>query len=248
MPAPSCYLPSRRKARPDFVLSRYVLAGNERVVVLPGQGPCAGVDGRPCRIRPFSRRGRKTGPRHALTIARCMVHGRHFTVYPPGFAPYQRASLVAEQGPEGGPERSPEADDLSDFRPSWFDAAIDAGLGRAWPRANEKPPRRWWRTQCRHCDRGARLLGLATELEDGVVVQIAEVLGLPALLPIEERTRLGASSGYRGRGESIVRMLRLVPRRASLGRRLAACGYLAGLWGRPREWSASKLRLVDPPF
>jgi hypothetical protein len=55
-------------------------------------GECPFGEG--CRVRPHAVRHRKTGPRIALTVCRCEVHGRYFTVYPPGHVPYGRQRLA----------------------------------------------------------------------------------------------------------------------------------------------------------
>ena len=53
------------------------------------------VQGGPeCSVGHHHCRQRKTGPRHPLEVARCRVHGKAFTLYPPGHRPYGRQAVV----------------------------------------------------------------------------------------------------------------------------------------------------------
>lgn len=66
-------------ARP-FVSAPYVKeAGQWRPVAVL---ECPYGEG--CRISQHDSRRRKTGPSHALSVKRCHVHERYFTVYPLG--------------------------------------------------------------------------------------------------------------------------------------------------------------------
>jgi hypothetical protein len=58
--------------------------------------------GENCRIKRQARRKRKTGPAFALDVLLCHTHGCSFTVYPPGYGPYERQSL-APLSPSGEP-------------------------------------------------------------------------------------------------------------------------------------------------
>ncbi len=62
--------------------------------------------GEGCRISHHDCRPRKTGPGHPLAVKRCHVHGRYFTVYPPGQVPYgrQRIAPVTSAGLAVGAE------------------------------------------------------------------------------------------------------------------------------------------------
>jgi len=89
-----------------FVVAQYVEEGGRWRPV--GVEECPFGEG--CRVRRHDVRRRKTGPAVPLVVCRCAVHGRFFTVYPPGYAPYarQRIAPLTAGGQVVGAE-SPEA-------------------------------------------------------------------------------------------------------------------------------------------
>lgn len=194
----------------DFIIGEYrVDATGERTTELPRAGPC----GPGCRIRWHDTRERETGPGHPLLVVRCVVHGRSFTVYPPGFTPYGRQRLVPEQ------ER---------WEATVFEAALDAAEGERWSDIGAKGG--WWSTQWRHLVRLGVLLGLSVGEREGEQAGRALGVDLHVLVGGREGFRAG---GYRRRGRAVLAVLEAV--RGAGGdvlRRLLHAGRVTGLWGR----------------
>lgn len=188
-----------------------------------------------CDVVFHCHRERMTGPEFPLAVARCLVHGHSFTIYPPGHVPYGRkaaapATLDGEVLRHGSGER--EAG-----RPAWdgtiFAAATDAAESRLWDRDSG---RSWQlRTQGRWLVLGATMLGL-TAAEDRVREQIAERLGVAAMDLIAEARAYRTATGPRARALAITRTLERLPIRRCLCDDLLVCGAIAGLWGRPSRW------------
>lgn len=96
-----------------------------------------------CRVADHSWRRRKTGAVRLLLVMWCHAAKAFFTLYPPGFAPYARQSLVAADSDRTRGEAMGES--LAETAAS---TASDAP---------ERPPRR---TAGRHVGRLARMLGV----------------------------------------------------------------------------------------
>jgi hypothetical protein len=212
----------------------------------------------PCCLSVDHRRERKTGPLFPLTVARCELHDRAFTLYPPGHVPYGR-SAVAPVSSDGellrdAPSGERTAGEAPITPPSFsdtvFGAAIDAANGRAWPRKHPD----WsahWRTQGRRLVRGARLLGIAPTPADNEArhrEQMARHLGVPTLVLIEQGRRWNNARGYRERGLAIVLVLAEMEASRRLSDRLMCAGALGGLWGQPSRWYPGTGVLHRLPF
>jgi hypothetical protein len=160
------------------------------------------------------------------------VHGRGFTLYPPGHVPYGRLAVgpVTADGElvrRGGAERAP------DWSGTVFGAATDAAAGEAWPR--ERPAR--WRTQRRWLKLCAAIVGIAvSSASQSHVEQVSRQLGTPTLTLVEAGGRWSSARGYRSRGAAIVSVLERLPWSEQLGDRILAAGAIGGLWGRPSRW------------
>jgi hypothetical protein len=115
-------------------------------------------------------------------------------------------------------------------------AAIDASRGERWHRGSpaEDPRRR--RTQDRHIEQSAMLLGLSIELEEKAVLAIAGCLSVPYLALSDLRNSYSSALTYREKGAAIVSSLALIPVDRTLGDRLLQSGFLGELWGRPERW------------
>ena len=87
----------------SFLSAPYVLGedGHYRCAGRPSQCPEA-EPVESCRIKRQARRRRKVGPSFALDVLLCQTHRHSFTVYPPGYGPYERQSL-APVSPSGEP-------------------------------------------------------------------------------------------------------------------------------------------------
>lgn len=240
---PGSYAQRPRPRRP-FIVTPYVAGPDGRLAAqMPSCCPVA-VGGSSCDLRIEHRRHRKTGPRHPLTVVRCRTHGCAFTLYPPGYAPYRRQPVV-RLSPDGRPIRGEGDATRTDFDQTLFEAAVDAGHGRAWAReSGPDPPRRWWGTQGRHLSLAARLVGVARDLGDRVRSSIAAVLSVGNLL-----LREGARAvGYRGIGRAICDVLGRLGRGARRAVQLLVCGHLIERWGEPLHWDPRRQLLERSPF
>jgi len=206
-------------------------------------------------VRVVHFRPRKTGPEHPLAVARCAIHGAAFTLYPAGFAPYQRLPTMrlAPDGTTLEPDRSSPQDPLdASFHASLFEAALDARQGRAWardsaalPSANtSRTPDRWWSTQCRYLSTAESLLALSATTCEQACTTIALLLSVES---IELRTPVG-KQGYRVLGDAICRVLAQIRGGARRALRLLYCGHVAGLWGEPLHWDVRRNAYERSPF
>ena len=213
---------------------------------MPLRCPRCAKDGQPCNIRTHHSRKRKTGPGFPVTVARCKTHRKHFTLYPPGFGPYDRKPVIrcAPDGAAVPPEGSSKH--LTEFEDTLFHAAVEAKKGCAWARNSERGvPTHWWTTQLRHLALGARLLGLAHDLGDRVRDSIAATLRIPGLLLREH----GVARGYRAIGAAICTVLEKLGGGASdRALRLLHCRHLADDRPCPRTWDPMRKRFERLPF
>ena len=253
--------PAGPRLRRPFVVTPYQ-AGPDGLVQpsLPDlcpQGQVAGVGG--CRVSVHHERHRKTGPKYPITVARCATHALGFTLYPPGFAPYQRQPVL-QLSPEGKAIHAPEDVQVdlvpgdqgrgdrerADFGDTLFEAALDARVARAWARdSDESVPDRWWSTQGRHLNRAARVVGVAVELADSARLRIGTLLSVDTL---ELRDRSKSGRGYRRIGVAVCAVLgqlRGGPRRAM---QLLQSGHVSGDWGASFHWDPGRRRLEAAPF
>jgi hypothetical protein len=246
-------------ARCGFTITPYV-ANAEGVMVASMPSMCMRhkVGDAPCRLWVDHRRARKTGPCFPLTVVHCGLHGKAFTLYPPGHVPYGRVAMapvstggaLVKEGASG--EDTPGETPIAqlDWPGTVFGAAIDAAEGRAWPRAHPACPAHW-RTQGRRLLRGARLLGIGpTTADDGLPhrEQMARRLGVPTLLIVGQALRWRDARGYRERGAAISGVLAEMQASRAISDRLMCAGEVEGLWGRPRRWDPGVRVLRRLPF
>lgn len=180
-----------------------------------------GEDGSACAVARHDRRPRKSGPEHALVVCRCRAHGVFFTVYPPGYVPYGRVPVVAEDS-EG---RAIGGEALGT---TIFGAALEA-------RAETENRRMQRRTIQRRLGVCAALLGLWSGLAEPVRDRIADALWLPRLAARASARVYGMTRLLAERSAMVLGFLSRVP----LARRhvgLFVAGQHAGLWGRPSRW------------
>jgi len=251
--AVSGYLLSGAAATRAFVVTPYVARPcGVLEAEVPREGVCRTAGGPACRIAVHHYRERVTGPCFPLTVVRCAVHGRAFTLYPPGHVPYGRraVALVAPDGGEVVPaEASRGADPVAAWSGTVFQAAVDAAFGRAWPRDGEGGPGApSWRTQRRHLARGARLLGVEPDLDETTRGQVARELGVVLLALRAGADRLRVRPGYRALGEAQLGVLLKLPASPATPRRLLVTGHLTRLWGPPHAWEPGLRALRRLPF
>ena len=226
-----------------FVVTAYKLGpgANGPTPDLPTTGPCREWDGRPCVIKPHHLRDRKTGPCFPLSVVRCETHGRGFTLYPHGHVPYGRRA-IAPLAPDGSPVRqTPDRSDSSrssEFSNTYFDAALDAAAGRAWPREPEGGGQdRWWSVQGRHLNRSTLWLGVDPASTPRHTETIATALAVETLVLKDLQRDISRHPGYRARGEAVCSVLgALLKKPVGIGDRLAQAGHVAALWGPPFRW------------
>jgi hypothetical protein len=197
-----------------------------------------------------------------LLVVRCKTHGRSFTVYPLGYAPYVRARL-APVVPDGslvldatGTEVCPEAGAgtaAARFAGTYFGAALDAASGRSWPSGwqqpvDDGPAARWSSTQARRTRRASRLLGVAADVAAETRALVAEALGVEALLLHEQSRKLQAADGVIAASRAVVAVLSALPASGCLVDRLAEAGHVVGLWPEPWRWDPRRGVLQPRPF
>lgn len=159
---------------------------------------------------------------------KCSTHNTHFTVYPEGFAPYQRCTAA-------------HAIDC---------AATDAANGRRWVRQsyygqNERGFCHYESTQRRWLEKTLLMLGLnpSRSVSEG---EICLLLGISVMALRQARIRLESTRNYRKIGELILRSYGRIPFNArAKQRRLLALGHQAGLWGEPWYWEHGRLHRIE---
>lgn len=206
----------------------------------PDFGPCNEIGG-PCQLGLKAWRSRKTGPTPRLAVIYCKTHKVNFTIYPPGHVPYGRVSLV-ELSLSGIPidkGRDPP------FSHTYFDAALDAAAGIAWPKSTEEgsmQPR--FLTQCRHLERCCLLFGLNKD-EPKWREGVAEQLGIGGLL-LEETRHILLTGGYRASGTAVCQILREIRETEATFQRLATCGDYPKFWPQIKRWDKNTYHCSGP--
>lgn len=237
-----------------FVCAPYYPDASGRLRAARPLGRCvhaADDDEQSCRLVSHGFRDRKTGPPFSPQVMRCHRHDRFFTVYPPAFGPYARCPGAPLDQSGAPPQQKAPCDErprrLEAWRETFFVAALDAAEGRLWLREpiEDDPPEGRYRTQARHLEQGARLLGLAA-LSQRLAEEVREHLGLDGLEHEQARSLYAGSRTLARRGELICRMLGALRLDGSLWSRLLAAGSVAGLWGAPLLFSPRLGRLVSP--
>jgi hypothetical protein len=223
-----------------FVSCTYAIDGEDGYEPeIPEFGPCGAE--KECQLSVKDRRGRKTGPGYPLTVVYCAVHDVHFTLYPPGHVAYGRDALVglAPSGKTLEKGRDPP------FSNTYFDAALDAAKGIAWPRNSMEgsmAPR--FITQCRHLDRCSQLMGLSQE-EPRAREKVAAQLGIGGLIVQEAQLKL-LTGGYRASGQAICQILSKIIETESTFQRLTTCGHYARIWRQIQRWDESRYCCSGP--
>ncbi len=176
------------RKRPYLIVSYQVLPCGGVEVELPWSAPCAD-QGQQCCITKHSQRLRKTGIDHPLVVVRCTTHNACWTLYPPGFAPFWRRPIHATAG----------------WAATLFAAALCAACGAAaWPRRQriKAPSRPYWRTQTRHIQQAALLLGLLVADD-----RPAQLLSIPIDIAHKATAAFADAKGFRQRAKAIMTML-----------------------------------------
>lgn len=227
----------------NFIVTPYAPGGDGRLQpAIPFLCLADGASADTCRVAILRYRGRKTGPCFPIAVVHCSVHGSAFTLYPPGFAPYLRQPLerlapdgadVSKDPIEGGKDPVQVA-----FAGTFFDAALAAADGRAWPRSSDPAHAEdsYWETQRRRLAETSRILGVAPDLDERRRDDVSRLLGVDALL-IRELATKTTPRGYRAIGHAIVGVLRAVLAKwAKAALRILSAGFVVGRFGKAFEW------------
>ena len=212
---------------------------------LPVCGPCHTSDD-PCCLKPKGWRGRATGPCFPLWRLACRTHGGSFTLYPPGHVPHGRKALAPV---------APDGEELYDpLNEGWFDgyfeAALDAAEGRAWPKESEEGSDKGrFITQTRQLRRLAILVGVAPAQERIRREQVVTCLEIEGLWVHEGLLQLRAGDGYRELGQAVKGVRDAVMAKSRAYERLIAAGHSADLWSRPHLWdkATGQFRILGLP-
>lgn len=196
------------------------------------------------------------GPCFPIRVMRCRVHRHGFTLYPPGHVPYGRKRLAAaacdgslEQSNQSGGEGCGQALAEEHFRGTYFEAALEAAAGKAWPQTGyEGSQQERFPSQMRQLRRSLRLLGVAPELGSRQRERVAAVLGVPGQKLEDAARGLETQAGYQSLGQAAVAVLQVLPSDLSLFERLAESGFVLGFWPRPLLCLGAGRPLRRTPF
>jgi hypothetical protein len=168
-------------------------------------------------------------------VVLCRGHGHAFTVYPPGYAPYTRKTLVAV-APDGcvlrRSESTGEQPDNTRWEATLFEAALDAAAGEAWRPQGAAFTTAKWRTQQRHIEQCLNLFAL-TSVHQRQRHEVAELIGVAYVELQQAAQQITKASGYRQHGAAVQKVLNQLQPRASLPADLLRCGAVAGMWAEP---------------
>jgi len=214
--------------------------------VLPKVCPLHFTDNHDCRLKISHLRIRKTGPEFSLFVLVCKEHNIGFTLYPPGYYPYSRHTLVPVS-PDGS--LLVKQRDSHRFSGTLFDAPLDAAVGNIWLQEsteNSLAPRLV--TQNRHMERIARLFGIGEESEPQQREEVSQILMVPGQLLHDSTVLLKNGCGTRYRGTIISRVIDKIPVYMTIFERFVEVGAAVGLWPTPLFCSPRHLTLHKTSF
>ena len=232
-----------------FLVVPYIV--NRRGLVearLPNKCPLWEKGDEGCCLVRKGYRIRKTIRAYRLCIFLCRQHGRKFTAYPPGYAPFLRKplALIAPNGVEVQTEHRSEI-----FRGTLLQAAIDAARGKTWP-SRSMPMKPCQRTQERHLSRLASLLGLATRLDAKTREWIGETFEVPGMISHDRQRSVDKDPGFRNLAVNVWGLSCKLTNKFRDYERLLVGGYLSGQWGRPHvaccSLTNSGIRKLGPEY
>jgi hypothetical protein len=230
-----------------FVISPYFTDRDgqlrpEYPLICPYQTP----DHQACKVSLDHWRDRKTGPCFALSVMRCGVHRKGFTIYPPGHVPYGQKA-VAPVAPDGSWIEAGSG--AKRFVGTCFDAALDAADNHPWPHTSyDGNLHLRFRTQLRHLDRLTLLLAIKPDIDEYLRDEAANILSVPGQVLHDSAGLVQGQSSYRTLGTAICSVLETIPETTTLFERIAEAGAVATLWPAPCFWDCQHQMLKTGPF
>lgn len=212
--------PTQKKAEREFLICDYFEDETGRMrCKRPEMLPC-GDDGRGCQVWIHDWRARVEGPEFKLMIVYCKTHDRYFTVYPPGWGPYERTRVVPEPDAGSGIE-------------AWEETLFHSAVSDSWLGQYECDGKTNWHTHRRRLLHGGKLLGLMGDT--GVAEEVSALLEVPLAGYVDARRTFGCGelSFQRQAVQSVLESLAVTER---LWRQMVRAGCAAGVWGRPWYW------------
>jgi len=214
---------TKKKAEREFLICDYFKDEMGRMrCEKPMMLPC-GADGCACQVWVHDWRDRAEGPGFELMIVYCKTHNRYFTVYPPGWAPYERSRVV------------PGADAASGVD-TWEGTVFHSAVSDSWLSRYKCDGKTNWHTHRRRLLHGGKLLGLTGDT--GVAEEASALLEAPLAVHLAARQQFacGNLSSQRQAVRSVLESVDVTPR---LWRQMVRAGFVAGVWGRPWYCGAS---------
>ena len=224
----------------------YVAGADGRLEPASGVERCPwAVGGSSCELVHGDWRPRKTGPCFPIEVLRCGVHGRRFTVYPPGYRPYSRRAL-APVDPRG--ELVLEGGGDVDWSSTLFEACEEAASGQIWKKeplvGESRKPR--YATQRRWIGWSARLLGLLLGLRRWSVESVRQALAVNGLHHEQARAAYEQARGSQARAQAVLLVRDQLGADALLLARLLEAGELTSYCGPCRVFDPGLGRTTTP--
>ena len=224
---------TQKKAEREFLICDYREDSTGKMrCKKPKMLPCGG-DGSDCRVWIHDCRDRGDGPGFGLMVVYCKTHDRYFTVYPPGWAPYERGRVVP-------------ADEAESNTAAWKQTLFHSAVCGDWLGQYVSEGGTRWHTHRRRLVRCGQLLGLSTA--SGCGEEVAAILGIQLQVQGDAR-RLFACCDLASQRRAIASVLAAVVVDERLWRQMARAGHAAGVWGVPWYWTSADVleRLFQPP-
>lgn len=194
-----------------------------------------------CSVSWYGWRQRKCGPGYPLAKGHCSVHKSVFTIYPVGWSPFGRRSVLAIS--RAGFDITGHADGLDAWTATAFGASSDAAMSRVWPESRAgigswriqhgRDPYGVARTQRRHIAGVNVLMALTSELAGEQAAVVAAIgLNLSDIIQASGRVRDGPFWEAEGKKGAAILSILGTPRRHLLSG-INRLGVDRKYWGPP---------------
>lgn len=161
-------------------------------------------------------------------VVYCKTHDNYFTIYPPGYVPYGRASVA--------PVCSGE-DESDAALTAWSGTVFESAVSDGWLHNYTYTGGTSWQTHRRALQKHGQLLGLSGPFT--VCENAAAILDIPLHVQLSARSRYSVS-GLDGQLEAVQSVLKSISVSPRLWRRLMRLGRETGVWGKAWEWTADE--------